>query len=174
LNKVLSRYAGVAEALAALEAGKWKMGPGFAVLADGREIASVEFGLDGAYVIAGRTTSGVVYHTNHYLEPGFAALNKDKASRSSLKRYARIGELLAARGSHAADDFRRYGADAVLWRTGTRPTTTRTRASWIIRQAPDGTAVLYLRLANPGKAPAEYEFTVAALFAGRVDLTKVE
>jgi hypothetical protein len=34
--------------------------------------------------------------------------------------------------------------------------------------------VLYLRLANPGKAPAEYEFTVAALFAGRVDLTKVE
>lgn len=132
VNKVLSRYAGVAEALAALEAGKWKMGPGFAVLADGKEIASVEVGLNGAYVIAGRTSSGVVYHTNHYLVPGFAAFYQG-GSNSSRKRYGRIKELMAAKGSHAADDFRQYGADAVLWRTGTKPTTTRTLASWIIR-----------------------------------------
>lgn len=173
VNTVLSRYAGVAEALAALEAGKWTMGPGFSVLADGKEVAAVEFGLDGAYAITSRTRSGTVHHTNHYLSPGLAALNKG-VTRSSLQRYDRIGELLAAKGTHDYADFRQYSADQTLWRTGTTPKAVRTLAAWVVRQAPDGTAVLYLKLANPGKPVAEYEFAVSDLFAGKVDLAKVE
>ncbi len=173
IRTVLSRYASVAEAIAALEAGKWTCGPEFLVLADGREIAAVEFGLDGAAAVGGRTGAGTVYHTNHYLAPGFIALNQGKLN-SSLRRYERIKELMEAKDTHDVADFRTYSADGVLWRAGTSPAATRTLSSWIIRQAPDGTAVLYLKLANPGKPVAEYEFSVADLFAGTVDLTKVE
>lgn len=173
MRTVLSRYASVAEAIAALEAGKWTSGPQFIILADGKEIASIEFGLGGAFEVVSRTRTGVAYHTNHYLAPKFAALNQGKLG-TSPRRYDRIGELMAAKGSHDAADFRQYSADPVLWRTGATPTATRTLASWIIRQAPDGTAVLYLRLANPGKAAAEYEFAISDLFAGKVDLARVE
>ena len=56
----------------------------------------------------------------------------------------------------------------------TSPTSTRTLSSWIIRQTPDGSGVLYLRMANPGHPVKEYSFALKDLFGGKVDLSLVQ
>ncbi|MDT8904009.1 C45 family autoproteolytic acyltransferase/hydolase [Anaeroselena agilis] len=173
MRTMLTRYDSVAAALEALDRGEWVCGPEYLMLADGKEVACIEFAAGGAYEVVARTAAGVAFHTNHYLAPRLADLNKGKLA-SSMKRCARIEELLADKAVHDTDDFRRYSADSVLWRTGDAPAAARTLASWIIRQPRDGSAILYLKMANPGMPVAEYEFAVDDLFAGRVDLARIE
>lgn len=173
LRALLSRYDSVQSALNALRAGKWTCGPEYLVMSDGKEIACIEFGLNGEYAIVSQTNSGVVYHTNHYVAMSLESLNSNKFS-NSLARYNKIKDLLEAKEKFAVDDFRQFSTDSMLWRVGATPTSTRTLSSWIIRQLPDGTGSLYLKMANPGKPTREYEFTLKDLFDGKVDLAHIE
>ena len=173
LRALLSRYDSVQSALNALRAGKWTCGPEYLVMSDGKEIACIEVGLNGVYAIVSQTNSGVVYHTNHYVAMSLESLNSSKFS-NSLARYNKIKDLLASKEKFSVDDFRQFSTDAILWREGTTPTSTRTLSSWIIRQPPNGTGILYLKMANPGKAIQEYEFTLKDLFDGKVDLSNIE
>lgn len=170
---LLSRYDSVESAIEALKAGKWACGPEYLVLADGKEIACIEFGLNGSYEIISQVNSGIVVHTNHYVAPGFAVLNPDKHSNSQ-QRYERIKEFLDSKDSFDVSDFQRYSLDPVLWREGVTPVSTRTLSSWILKELPDGTGTLYLRMANPGKTVKDYEFALKDLFDGTVDLSSIE
>lgn len=173
MRTLLSSYDSVASALGALKAGKWACGPEFLVLADRKEVACVEFGVGGTYAITGETPSGSVYHTNHYLAPSFLALNQG-SQVNSRSRYGKIKGFLQDKDQYGLADFRAFSADPLLWRAGATPTATRTLSAWIVRQPENGPAVLYLKLANPGKPVREYEYTLEELFAGRVNLALIE
>lgn len=173
MRTLLSRYDSVASAIDALEAGKWVCGPEFLVLSDRKEIVCIEFGINGSYDVISRTSSGSVYHTNHYLSQSFIALNQG-ALANSQSRYNKIKGLLEKKEKYDVKDFQQYSADSVLWRLGATPTSTRTMSSWIIRQSPEGEAVLYLKMSNPGKTVKDYEFPLDDLFAGKVDLSQIE
>lgn len=173
LRTLLASYASVQEAMAALRAGAWVTSPQFMVLADGKEIACVEFGPAGQYAVVGQHGSGVVFHTNHYVSPTLEPLNPHKLS-SSLDRYNKITSLLQVGGPFDVQKFQSFSADPTLWRVGATPSSTRTLSSWIIRQMPDGSGMLYLRMANPDHPVREYSFALKDLFDKKVDLSLVQ
>ncbi|WP_291331590.1 C45 family peptidase [Desulfovibrio sp.] len=173
LRILLASYASVQEALAALKAGAWVTNPQFMVLADAKEIACVEFGPGGQYAVVAQQGSGVVFHTNHYVSPQLEPLNPHKLS-TSLDRYNKISSLLQAGAPFDVQKFQAFSTDPTLWRAGATPSTTRTLSSWIIRQMPDGSGTLYLRMANPDHPVKEYRFALKDLFEGKVDLSLVQ
>lgn len=173
LRTLLASYASVQEALAALRAGAWVINPQFMVLADGKEIACVEFGPSGQFAVVGQQDSGVLFHTNHYVSPLFEPLNPHKLS-SSGDRYNKIAGFLQAGGPFDVQKFQQFSTDPTLWRLGATPSSIRTLSSWIIRQMSDGSGVLYLRMANPGHPVKEYSFALKDLFSGRIDLSLVQ
>lgn len=170
---LLTRYDSVASALSALQAGEWSRGPEYLVLSDPKEVACVEFGNNSTYDIVSRTNSGVTFHTNHYLAQELMALNQGNLANSQ-KRYTKIQGFLQTKPQYDIADFRAYSDDPTLWRIGRTPASVCTLASFMIRQFSDGQGTLYLKMANPGKTVKEYEFSLADLFAGRVDLSQVE
>lgn len=170
---LLTRYDSVASALNALQAGEWSRGPEYLVLSDPKEVACVEFGNNSTYDIVSRTNSGVTFHTNHYLAQELVSLNQGNLANSQ-KRYTKIQGFLQTKPQYDIADFRAYSDDPTLWRIGRTPASVCTLASFMIRQFSDGQGTLYLKMANPGKTVKEYEFSLADLFAGRVDLSQVE
>lgn len=173
IRTLLSRYDSVQSAINALQAGSWTCGPESLILADGKEIACIEFGFNGTYNIVSRTSSGITFHTNHYVSDKFTWLNPEKYSNSQ-NRYNRIKGFLESKKKLDVEDFKQYSVDPMLWRVGATATSACTLSSWIIKQLPNGTGTLYLRMANPGKPIKEYEFALKDLFDGKVDLSHVE
>jgi dipeptidase len=170
---LLSRYDSVDMALKALESGKWKCGPEFIIMADKTEIASIEFGPDGQYAVISRKSNGVAFHTNHYRSDELTGLNPEKINASSVKRYAKINDLLESNYTLDVETAHSFSKDPVLWRTGTTPTSVRTLSAWTIRHYSDGRSTLHLIMANPGKPEMSYEITLADAFSGKYDVTSV-
>ena len=170
---LLSRYESVANALKALEAGEWKCGPEFLIMADKAEIASIEFGMGGQHAVIERKSNGVVFHTNHYLSDDLIELNPEKISVSSLKRYAKINELLNSKDILDMDDSDSFSKNPVLWRLGATPTSVRTLSAWTVRHYSNGNSTLHLIMANPGNQEASYEIPLADAFSGKYDVTTV-
>jgi len=163
----------------ALSHGEWFIGPQFIMLADGNEVAVIELGLDGKFQVQS-TTSGVVFHTNHYIEREFATLNQDKPGVSSVKRYEKVQQFLRSKEKFELSDFIQVsastedGPDNSLWRTGSKPTSARTLATWIVYQPPSNEGVLYLKMANPGKEIKAYQFKLQDVFSGKANISGVE
>ncbi len=171
---VLSRYASVADAVAALEANEWKSGPQFLMMADKNEIVSIEFTLQGEYSILERKQNGRLVHTNHYLGNEFLQFNPEPIPKSSMERWLRINELVADGTSLNTDISLRYSKDPVLWRQGRSPTATRTLSAWTVRHQADGNSLLFLTMANPGKQEKSYTISLLSVFSGEYDLSQVE
>jgi hypothetical protein len=152
--KFLTRCATVAEALARTDLF---LGPDFLMFADPKEAAVVEVAPEGKFRVRS-TASGLLWHTNHYLDPGLAGFNppaKEGHEASSSQARARlISAALAARPAFSAEDFIRLsfsqegGPDHALWRQGKSPTATRTVATWLVHQEPGKPARLFVRLLN--------------------------
>jgi isopenicillin-N N-acyltransferase like protein len=175
-RKILSKCRTVEEALA-LGAEFW--GPQFLMLADKEEIVYVEIGLNGEYRVE-RSRNGTLAHTNHYLSLDMVDLNREKPGISSSKRLQAIESLLQSSGKFNFDDFMSFsyrqdqGPDNSIWRTGSRPEGVRTLATFIVSQPKGEDAVLFIRMNSPGKPMQEYRFKLRDVFAGKVDLSKVE
>lgn len=125
----------------------------FVMISDRRKIVLVEVGLDGKYALK-TAESGVVVHTNHFLEPALAEFNI-RIGTSSATRLGRIGDLLKSSARPCRLDAmatisrdQHDGPDNSLWRTGSKE---RTMASWIIETPPQGAPKLRVVLANPGQ-----------------------
>ena len=67
---------------------------GFLFVSDKKQIAIIEIGFEGKSYSVKTTGSGLVFHTNHYLDEKLLKENR-KIGKSSLKRLERIGKLLA-------------------------------------------------------------------------------
>ena len=165
-HKLLANCANVQQAV--LSTG-WFWGPTFLLLADAKEIALVAIGPEGKYAVT-RTENGVLYHTNHYVLPELAHFNPNKKLTSSRARQVRISGLLQGAKAFSPADFeamaasRRGGPSNALWRTGKKPTSTRTLATWMARFRPGGEAELYVKIANPGEVAKEYRLKASEIF----------
>lgn len=166
MTQILNLCASVDDAMA-LDQSRFR-GPLFLMLADKKKIAVVEIGLEG--MVAWRTqTNGVLYHTNHYLEPAMQRFNRS-IGESSTARYARIADLL--QNSPKPYTFssllaftrdRDAGPDDSIWRTGSTPTSTRTVAVFAVSQPKSGEAEVYIRLLEEGNPEHEETYTLDSL-----------
>ena len=131
IREILGSCATVEEALAM---NRYFRGPKFLVIADAREMASVEIGDHGEYRVK-KVRNGPQAHTNHYLWPDFSSLNRH-VGHSSMTRLSRIEELLG-RGHkpYVLDDLMAFsqdqhdGPDDSIWRTGSGARSDETLAS---------------------------------------------
>lgn len=171
---LLSRYKSVAAAVQALESNEWKSGPQFIMMADKTEIVSLEFTLQGNYSVLERKQTGRLFHTNHYLSDDFFEFNPQPIRKSSVDRLLRINELLTDGTTFTTDTSLLHSKDPVLWRKGGSPTATRTLSAWTVRHYTDGSSVLYLTMANPGKPEKSYIIPLQEAFSGEYDLSRVE
>jgi len=164
--KLLANCADVSQAL---NSTGWFWGPRFLLLADAFEIALLAIGPEGNYQIT-RTKSGVLYHTNHYVQPALVQFNPDKKLTSSRARFERISRLLAGDEKFTLAEFaemaasRQGGPDNALWRTGKKPSFTRTLSTWIVQHKPAQGAELYVKIANPGEEVKEYHLRAPEIF----------
>ncbi len=176
IQKILKNCRNVREAI---KQEDWFIGPRFIMMADAKEIACVEVGLNGKFKIQS-TTSGNLSHTNHYLESDFIALNPEKPYVSSQERQRQIQQFLSTKQNFDLHDFIKVsrseegGPDNSIWRRGSTARSSRTLATWIVHQPVSRNTILFLRMANPGKEIKEYHYTIKDLFSGKVDLKKVE
>ncbi|MBB5143456.1 carcinine hydrolase/isopenicillin-N N-acyltransferase family protein [Desulfovibrio intestinalis] len=166
MAQILNLCATVDDAMA-LDRSRFR-GPLFLMLADKNKIAVVEIGLEG--MVAWRTqTNGVLYHTNHYLEPALQRFNRS-IGESSTARYARIAALLQNSPTpYTFSDLLAFtrdqdaGPDDSIWRTGSTPTSTRTVAVFAVSQPKSGEAEIYVRLLEEGKPEHEETYSPDSL-----------
>lgn len=156
----------------ALKDASLYLGPKYVMLADSREIACVEIGVNGETSIE-RKRNGVLTHTNFYLAPIFSELNK-KISSSASVRYLRINELLEdAKKPYTLEDFicfsedRNAGPDTSIWRDGSSATITQTLAAFIVELKQDGDFKVWIKyrpeVSDKGKE-CVVEMTKATIF----------
>lgn len=167
LVKLLRSCASVDEALAKIDG--WQ-GPRILMLADRRQVATIEVGPEGKSAVVTKHDA-VIYHTNHYLAATLQDFNQ-RIFQSSRKRYERIGQLLdAAEKPLAFKTFlgfgndRSAGPDDSIFRTGSTPAKPRTMATWAVRLPPAGPAEVYVKILNPGQPARVIRLDTAALFS---------
>jgi len=148
----------------------WFKGPLILMIADRKTLATIEIGPGGAFAVK-KTSEGMLFHTNHYLDPEMQKFNQ-KIGDSSATRFSRIQELLGEKtGNHALEDFAAMSRDSVagpdnsIWRTGSTSAKTRTLATWIVHQPIQGVSRLFVRIANPGESEQCFEADCASLFS---------
>ncbi|WP_051327826.1 carcinine hydrolase/isopenicillin-N N-acyltransferase family protein [Desulfatirhabdium butyrativorans] len=165
-ERIMEQCASVDEVL---QHSDWFKAPTFLMLADQHCVAIVEIGPRGVFSVR-KTTEGVLFHTNHYLDPKMRPCN-ERIGESSAARLARIRTLLdQKKAGYTMEDFISMSKDSVagpdnsIWRTGSRPTKTRTLATWIVEEPMHGDIRLFVRIANPGETEREYRMDFTSLF----------
>lgn len=158
---------GSVDAAMALDQSRFR-GPRFLMLADKEKIAFVEIGMDGT--ASWRTqANGVLYHTNHYLEPAMQRFNRN-IGESSTVRYARIADLLQTSPKPysfssllAFTRDQNDGPDNSIFRTGSTPESSRTVGVFAVSQPKSGETEVYVRLLEDGKPEQVNTYTLGAL-----------
>jgi hypothetical protein len=119
------------------------------ILADRHEVAFIEV-LPGGTVLHKATSHGTLAHTNHYVLPESEPHN-GKIAQTSLRRYERIRELLAAsprpmnlESFEAMIRDRNDGPDNSIWRTGTETSRHRTISASAAQFMPDGSVRFFI------------------------------
>jgi isopenicillin-N N-acyltransferase like protein len=168
LRKVLTTFDSV-EAVAACREIFAASHPVFYMLADKTKIATVEVAPDGQVDLQ-VTDNGKLCHTNHYLGDQLGWANQ-KIGASSRIRLHRLQELVLQRVRPLSlEDFitisadRHDGPDHSIWRTGSRPTRTRTLATWIVATPKNDAPRMYVKLANPGEPEKIVRLTLDPAF----------
>ncbi|WP_243310729.1 carcinine hydrolase/isopenicillin-N N-acyltransferase family protein [Fundidesulfovibrio agrisoli] len=155
--RLLNGCGSVGEALANRE---WfgEHAPVIYMLADSTKTAWVEVAPEGAVAVrenvpTGRGPAmrgGTLIHTNHFLAPELASANVT-VGRSSTARLEGIKAMLARSKSHSLEEFERLGMDTSqgpddsVFRTGSKPTSTRTLAAFMAEIPTEGPPLLMVR-----------------------------
>jgi isopenicillin-N N-acyltransferase like protein len=172
ISRILVKYNSVDELLADKEIF-FHARAGFLFVSDKKKIAVIEIGFEGKSYSVKSAENGVVFHTNHYVDEKMLKENR-KIGKSSLKRFDRIGKLLAdAKLPFTADIYKKMsmdqtdGPDNSIWRTGSALEKERTLSTWIAETPLRGSPRIYIKLANPGEEYKEYNFTIDERFWDR-------
>jgi hypothetical protein len=143
--------------------------PVFYLAGDRKEIAKIEVGPEGQRAVT-RRDSGTLHHTNHYCDIATPASGRPPGASSS-QRYARIGELLETQKKpFTVGDFIRFsedqtdGPDNSIWRTGSKPDSRRTLATWVVLVPESGSPRLFLKIADPGEPEQVCRLSLEAAF----------
>ena len=162
---ILRQYANIDALLADADKVFSASRANFFLISDRSKVLEIEVGLEGKYSIKMANT-GLVTHTNHYLDPQLAALYNDKIGISSATRYQRINALLDHAQTYTLDKFAQIsrdkndGPDNSLWRSGKE----HTMASWIVSTPAVGALRLRVVLNNPNEAENIQELILDANF----------
>jgi hypothetical protein len=176
---LLTKFTSVAGVLAKKNSLFSNLPPDFLLISDRQTVACVEIAPNWHFAIQAKTgqkdpvsgtvDDGVIYHTNHYLEPWFLPFNLVRglpgqwswADDSSLTRYARIRCLMlfCNQGPFAIQDFidfsldRNCGPNDSIWRVDDQYTNPSDRqctlATWIAQTPETGPPTIFVRIANP-------------------------
>ena len=166
LGKLLNSSATVDEAL---RHGNWFVGPRYVLIADRHKVASIEVAPEGNHRVV-VTDRSVLYHTNHYVMPDLEGYNPKKIGASSQERYRRVEQLLRRGSQFDLQEFIRIsedrsgGPDNSLWRDGSKPTSTRTLAAWIVYLLRTGDPRIYVKTANPNQPSAVHRLSFGEAF----------
>ncbi|MFP5239519.1 MAG: carcinine hydrolase/isopenicillin-N N-acyltransferase family protein [Acidobacteriota bacterium] len=155
--RLLSGSGSVGEALANRE---WfgEHAPVIYMLADSTKTAWVEVAPEGAVAVrenepTGRGPAmrgGTLIHTNHFLAPELASANVT-VGHSSTARLEGSKALLARSKSHTLEEFELLGLDTSkgpddsIFRTGSKPSSTRTLAAFMAEIPAEGPPLLMVR-----------------------------
>ncbi len=152
---LLSRCASVPEVLACRDLFRASY-PVIEMAADGRQIAMIEIGPQGRVAVKVKD-QGLLYHTNHFLDPRLEAADPHP-SASSRRRYHRLGQLLSRQACPfvledllAFSQDRHDGPDNSICRRGSSPEEPRTLATWIVAHPAKGVPRLWVKITNPGE-----------------------
>ena len=166
LSHLLATCASVDDVLRNLELMRR---PVFYLAGDRKEIAVIEVGPEGNRAVT-RRESGTLHHTNHYCGIATPASGR-KPGASSNQRYERIGELLETqKRPFTVEDFIRFsqdqtaGPDNSIWRTGSKPGSQRTLATWVVSVPESGSPQLYLKIADPDEPEQVCSLSLEAAF----------
>jgi hypothetical protein len=168
LVKLLRECGSVEEALARTDLF---LGPEILMLADKNQVATIEIGPAGKFLVTSRA-NGSIYHTNHYVDNGMQGFNQ-RIGESSLKRYVRIGHLLASAATPY--DFKTFlsfsgdrgaGPNDSIFRTGSTPGRTRTVAVWAVDLPKRGAPQVFVKILNPGEKVETFRLNAADAFSG--------
>ncbi len=173
ISKLLTDFSTVEEVLASGSLFS-RTHPSMYLVADRHRTAWIEVAPEGKFSVRS-TGSGMLAHTNHYLDETLIDANR-KIGRSSRKRLERIRELLERRMAPLTlEDFiafsqdRHDGPDDSLWRTGGKLERERTLASWIVSLPPAAPPEIYVRLANPSEPERTMQITLDGPFWKKKD-----
>ena len=127
--------------------------PQIIMIADKKEIAYVEIGLNNKYSITTKTT-GTLTHTNHFLNDSMSEDNLKTPSESSLSRLERIEELLSQKQTWTLQEFIAFSNDQnagnnnSIWRIGNteKPNSIQSLAAFIIYLSPNGEGEIFLKV----------------------------
>ncbi|SEH23282.1 C45 family autoproteolytic acyltransferase/hydolase [Selenomonas sp. KH1T6] len=157
LHRMLSRCGSVEEALQKKECFRY---PQFLMLADAREIAYVEIGMDDFRIR--RMKNGTLVHTNHFLEHDMQKDNL-KSLSGSMKRYERMKMFLDGREApYDMDDFICFSEDPKIWRKGKDLRTSQTLAVMAVHIQENSIPEIYVKMRRePGDAGREEVVRVA-------------
>lgn len=172
-RKLLTNCATVEEALSRKDLF---FGARFLLVADKRQIALVEIGLDGKFTV-NKTGRGVLFQANHFINPEFHRLNpveftpkRQARFTSSCERYGHIKNLMTKKTRYSFDDFvnisfnKDGGPNNAIWRVGDESTKVRTLSSWIVQIPQQGAPQIYVRFADPGEKIRESRLDTADIF----------
>ena len=136
--------------------------------ADDRSIALIEVAPGGKVSIK-VTRSGVLAHTNHYVDPKLGEAN-ERQSKGSLKRLGRINRLLGGHpGTLDFKTFVRYtednrgGPDSIRQVCGPSRNVC-TLATWVLSLPRQGSPELYVKIEQPAEAGGMRKLTLDAPF----------
>jgi hypothetical protein len=120
------------------------------IIADKTKVAYIEVGPNGKKAIRVQP-AGILYHTNHYVEPTMLDLNKT-IGLSSFTRFCRVGALLSEhQGKFNMDDFytisqyKNDGPTRSIYRMGSKPDGEATVANFIVYLPPKGSPTVFVK-----------------------------
>jgi hypothetical protein len=162
---ILTHYKTVDETINALRQGQWVTHPEFIALADKNKVAYIELGPDGIYA-ARSVDNGILDHTNHYLETDMVNFNPEKLGYG-FKRWKKAEEQLKSQKQFTMDDIHSFTQDPIVWYKHSK---IMTYASMVVNNRPDDETLIWVKIANPGEAPYEMQFTLDEALSGKVQL----
>lgn len=162
-NWILAHYKTVDETINALRQGQWVTHPEFIALADKNKVAYIELGPDGVYAVKS-TNSGILEHTNHYLEADMANLNPEKLGYE-LKRWEKAEEQLNSQKQFTMNDIQSFTKDPIVWYKHPK---VMTYASMVVNNKPDNETLIWVKIANPGEDAYEVQVTLEEALSGKV------
>lgn len=140
------------------------------LIADRNQVISVEVAPEGHYAIIGPVKQGIVFQTNHYLDPALIPYN-NPVSPSSFMRYNRIAELLQGSTTpYNVQQFKAFAADQHEHNPDGSIDTNNsilrkvTLATWLVAIPTLGAPVLYLQQRNPEQPKRDIRWVLDQAF----------
>lgn len=169
MQEILANYSTVEEVLKAKDRLFTRGAGQNFMIADAKQILMVEIAPAGHYAIDQVSTSGYLFHTNHYLNTALIPYN-DPVSTSTFVRYNHINQWLTTSPAFTQAMFENFARDQSVHTTDDQVDTNLnilrkwTVATWIVSIPVTGPPTLHLQEFNPNQPKADNTYVLDQAF----------